>query len=381
MAEPVTMWDFSWLLRRSGSEAEYADVDRVLDELAERGYDTVRIDAFPHWVAPDASGRVSEQIVAKPQLPGFMWGNHDDVRVEPRRELIRFLRGLADRGLRAGLSTWFTPDAEDRATQVRTPADLTRVWSATLQMVEDAGLGDTIRYVDLCNEWPGWSPGAATEVFGAALPAADKPWTAAQVSRIDAYQQSLADLRSARPGYPLTLSWFPRAAATGAAEDLMRLATSAQDLVEVHLWLSLVCPDFVAQTAYHDDYSTDVANLTEHQHLVRDLLPDQLERWLGELSTVMGRWSAWAGERGLPLWTTEGWASIGWSPDLVSDWDGWDYVKQVGAGAVDLALIHGWQGICTSNFSQPHHQGLWADIQWHRSLTERIRAAATVGSR
>jgi hypothetical protein len=41
----ITRWDFSWLLRRDHDEAKYADVPRVLDELAERGYDVVRIDA------------------------------------------------------------------------------------------------------------------------------------------------------------------------------------------------------------------------------------------------------------------------------------------------------------------------------------------------
>ncbi len=31
----VTMWDFSWLVRRTGDEAEYADWDKILDELAD----------------------------------------------------------------------------------------------------------------------------------------------------------------------------------------------------------------------------------------------------------------------------------------------------------------------------------------------------------
>ena len=31
----VTMWDFSYITRRQGAEAEYADWDKVLDELAE----------------------------------------------------------------------------------------------------------------------------------------------------------------------------------------------------------------------------------------------------------------------------------------------------------------------------------------------------------
>jgi Sugar-binding cellulase-like len=40
----ITMRDSSWLLRRDHDEAQYADVPRVLDELAERGYD---VGSFP----------------------------------------------------------------------------------------------------------------------------------------------------------------------------------------------------------------------------------------------------------------------------------------------------------------------------------------------
>ena len=43
----TAMWDFSWATRRFGNEAEYADWDRALDELAERGYDNVRSEALP----------------------------------------------------------------------------------------------------------------------------------------------------------------------------------------------------------------------------------------------------------------------------------------------------------------------------------------------
>jgi len=49
----ITMWDFSWLERRwpgAGNE----DWDVALDELRARGYDALRIDAYPHLVAADA---------------------------------------------------------------------------------------------------------------------------------------------------------------------------------------------------------------------------------------------------------------------------------------------------------------------------------------
>src|SRR5690349_19182395 len=45
----ITMWDFSWLERRWPG-AGYEDWDVALDELKARGYDAVRIDAYPHLI-------------------------------------------------------------------------------------------------------------------------------------------------------------------------------------------------------------------------------------------------------------------------------------------------------------------------------------------
>lgn len=52
----ITMWDFSWLERRWPG-AGYEDWDLVLDELIRRGYDAVRIDAYPHLVSANPSAR------------------------------------------------------------------------------------------------------------------------------------------------------------------------------------------------------------------------------------------------------------------------------------------------------------------------------------
>ncbi len=43
---------------------------------------------------------------------------------------------------------------------LKTPQDLGRVWRYTLDSIADAGLLDTILYVDLCNEFPSrwWAP-------------------------------------------------------------------------------------------------------------------------------------------------------------------------------------------------------------------------------
>ena len=48
----IAMWDFSWLERRWPG-AGYEEIPDVLQELKDRGYDTVRIDPFPHLYAVD----------------------------------------------------------------------------------------------------------------------------------------------------------------------------------------------------------------------------------------------------------------------------------------------------------------------------------------
>jgi hypothetical protein len=51
----IAMWDFSWLLRHHRT-GEFADWDQVLSGLCERGYNAIRIDAFPHLVADPVVG-------------------------------------------------------------------------------------------------------------------------------------------------------------------------------------------------------------------------------------------------------------------------------------------------------------------------------------
>ncbi|TCK58231.1 sugar-binding cellulase-like protein [Curtobacterium sp. PhB136] len=368
----VTMWDFSWLLRRHGRESEYADVDRVLDELAERGYDSVRIDAFPHWVAADENGVRTERITALPQGTTFMWGNHETVEVEPTTALLEFLDGLRARGLRVALSTWLTPDATARSEQVRTPEDLARVWIETLTLIEEAGYTNLIDYVDLCNEWPLFTPGPQTTIWPDGAPHGEhlEPWSDEEVARIDAFAAAVRAVKDRFPELPVLFSYCLRNAELPAADDCMRITTDGYDLAEAHLWLSST-PDFVRDTSFAN---SPVAwdRLAEHQRAVAQAYWPDRARWMDDLDQLMRRWKHWADDRGLPLWTTECWASVFWNPDLSDDADPWAYVRDVAEFAVPRAIEYGWVGIATSNFSQPHHKALWADADWHRRMNDLI---------
>ena len=82
----VSMGDFQWLERRWPG-AGYEDWGRALDELSERGYNAVRIDAYPHlldsgaeidwglevlWTTQDWGSPAPTQVRVWPALPEFM---------------------------------------------------------------------------------------------------------------------------------------------------------------------------------------------------------------------------------------------------------------------------------------------------------------------
>jgi len=145
----ITMWDFSWLERRWDG-AGYEDWDTALDELKARGYDAVRIDAFPHLVAVDPQ-REWELV---PFWNTQVWGSPAVNRVTVQPNLNRFIEKCAERGIRVALSSWFREDTENHRLLPDTPQAFGAIWKATLDSIAEAGLIDQLLYVDLCNEFP-----------------------------------------------------------------------------------------------------------------------------------------------------------------------------------------------------------------------------------
>ncbi len=136
----ITMWEFSWIERRWPG-AGYEDWDQALDELVERGYDAVRIDAFPHLIGVDPNGSF---IIESDGQDGD-WGAPGDVEiVRPGPALVEFIAKCRDRGVMVGLSTWYKRDRDNVRMRIRNEADQARVWADTLRIVSDAGLLDAI---------------------------------------------------------------------------------------------------------------------------------------------------------------------------------------------------------------------------------------------
>jgi hypothetical protein len=98
----IAMWDFSWILRHH-RYGEFENWDNVLEGLAERGYNAIRIDAMPQFVAADSSGKIETEFRSvKNGWQPSLWGNDFTMSFRPREALLEFLPKCHKSGIKVG---------------------------------------------------------------------------------------------------------------------------------------------------------------------------------------------------------------------------------------------------------------------------------------
>ena len=384
----VAMWDYSWLTRRTGVEAEFADFDRALDDFVARGYNALRIDAFPQLIARDAGGQNQSTFDMRPQWGGFPWGNSDFVTVNPRRDLPEFMLKCKARGLRIGLSTWLTNDTSDRATAIVAPDDLLRCWTETLDFIGEHGLLDIVEWVDLGNEFPSVSfmPSIVDYINNeldthnqiGRLQGYFQPYTPAQAGAISTYMhQTISALKTRFPHLPFCFSLL----GDGTTATFQHHDLSSFDLLQPHIWLGQNTKfglrsglDALLLEGF-GPIETPLINLGVETLANRTyfLQRDNLLGWLGD---ALDSWVELGNRLGVPVYTTEAWASTNYFnlPTLDTDGSAWAWIFDAAVNAAPLAKQRGWSGICSSNFCEPMFPAFYDDIAWHRQIAGAIRA-------
>jgi hypothetical protein len=350
-----TMWDFSWLERR-WSGAGYEDWDHALGALVERGYNAVRIDAYPHFVA-DAPLRARELL---PVWTVHEWGSPGRISVQVQPALQEFILRCGAHGIQVGLSTWFRQDVDNLRLQITTPAAHAALWIATVAELRRSGALEHVCYVDLCNEFPGesWAP------FFDNSP--DSSWNGTTDKSLAWCEAAVAAFRSAEPDLPVTVS-------ISGFNPQVRERWSFLDFLEPHIWMTQSSDFFdrIGGNYNNFDFTAYDALAARGAALYR-ASPAQ---WQAALRERINAWADISRACGRPLVTTECWAVVNYR-----DWPGleWDWIKELCEYGVEQALATGrWVGVATSNFCGPQFVGMWRDIAWHRRVTDRIRNSPT----
>ncbi len=348
----ITMWDFSWLERRWPG-AGYENPARALDELVERGYDAVRIDAYPHLVGADPTAE--HELVPLWTLQD--WGACGRTRVRVQPALSEFMAACADRGVAVALSSWYRQDTDDVRMRIQTPVDHAAGWLAVLEGLAQDGLLEHVLFVDLCNEFPMdlWAPFLHRDGWVHRNSVAGAAWM----------REAAGLLRDRFPQLPYTFSM---------SEEFDRLGEEVvdmHDLLELHLWMAH-WTDFYTEVGYH----SHLTDPTGYDNLARSgeaLYRSRPGYWQAGLTRAVDTAAGWSRATGLPLVTTECWGVVDYKDWPLLDW-GW--VKELCEVGVGLATETGrWAAVATSNFCGPQFRGMWRDVEWHRRLTDQIRSA------
>lgn len=357
-AYAITMWDFSWVERRWPG-AGYEDWDLALDELAERGYNAVRIDAFPHFVA----NQPEKERTLIPVWNQEDWGSPSLNRITILPELTAFIAKCRDRNIMVGLSSWFREDEAQLRMKISTPEIMAAWWIETVRVIEAAGLMDAILFVDLCNEWPG--------IFWAPYFKNDPPeltWGGWFTDKSIAWMKSSVELfKKSYPELTVTYSF-------DANEEMLRTRDiSYLDFLEPHIWMvHQNGREFYNSMGYADSpFSTEAYEcVVESAEILYKKDPAHWQEILVDKIKAVAEVSR---ELDLKLMTTECWAIVNYK-----DWPllSWDWVKELCAVGTEAAAATGrWSAIATSNFCGPQFKGMWRDIEWHQKMTKIIKSS------
>ncbi len=356
----ITMWEFSWLERRWPG-AGYEDWDQALSELVDRGYDAIRIDAFPHLIYNDPE----KEYLLLPHWSVQDWGSPEINRVRVQPNLNKFLERCKTYGVRVGLSSWFRNDEDKLRMKLDDPQKLADAWLAVLKSIDEGGVLDAIFYVDLCNEWTGdaWCPFFVNDPPEAL-------WTGWHTGKSKKWmKQSISHLKEHYPEIPYTFSF------TGEVneETLSRGSFEMLDFLEPHIWMtSFNNGEFYQEVGYNFSLfdNTSYRNLVLNGEKSYDARKEYWQQGLVKQIQLAAQWSK---ESGQALVTTECWGVVDFKDWPLLDWA---YVKELCAlGTVEAAKTSRWLAIATSNFCGPQFVGMWRDKEWHRRLTDIIHGA------
>lgn len=353
----ITMWDFSWIERRWPG-AGFESIEVVLDELCDRGYDAVRIDAFPHLFAEDPC----KEWLLLPIWSSNAWGSPYKNKIKLQPALYEFIQECQKRGLKVALSSWYREDADNIRMKITSPEKMAENWILLLEWLEKEGLLETVLYVDLCNEWPGefWAPYFKN----------NPPWKTWSGWYTDASMQfmrkAVERLRVSFPKIPFCFSFDGCDVSHYYDRDL-----SFFDLAEHHIWMAKLNEE----EFYREIGKASDPRFTENAyHVLSDRAyasyNSRREYWNNLLVKGIEQLAEAAAGAGLPLATTECWGIVDYKDYPLLRWD---WIKELCELGISTASDSGkWAVMATSNFAAPQFSGMWRDVGWHRRMTDMI---------
>ena len=369
----IAMWDTGWLTRHY-KYGSFENWDTALDGLVERGYNAIRIDAFPHLAAKGPDGVLLERFYrsrGKDLKMEHPWRNAWGTYLEPRKGLLEFLPKCKERGVKVGLSTWFPDVREGRHEAIQGIDEFVRIWDETLRFLDEHGLLDNIIYVDLLNEYPLWHDfewlHLMLKTMSIPKPQVGRRFNQKQFGFYDSFAtESICRLKILWPKIDFFFCFTRGSSVAWSDMNLKEFAA-----LDVHVWF-VQNPDFANSIGYHKihDMTGDDEGYENCMKALEEQWParkNELSRWI---YLEMKKVSDVGKKLSIPYGNTEGWGPINWREHPLLNWD---FLKEAGKICATFGSELGYKFNCSSNFTHPQFAGLWNDIAWHKEVTSIIK--------
>ena len=379
----IAMWDFSWILRHH-RYGEFENWDKVLNELAERGYNALRLDVVPQYVAADTDGKITEEFRSvKTNWEPAKWGNDYTMSFRPREALLEFLPLCKKYGFRIALSSWFVNHGTGPRGIFSEKDGALRAWTETINFLKQHNLFEDILYIDLLNEFPRYhgydwvlkeirARGDVKE-FKLNNPTAFVPdnLDMGKVGGYNGLQQQFYQafcndmIHRLKERFPEQY-WQMSLTYTTPLDsiDLKEFGT-----LDSHLWFTGAADIPNWRILGGGDRTKDnrvlFAELLKFWAEKKPSMIDWMDRSITAVADKTKQYNITCGN-------TEGWGAVGWLDNPETNWD---WIKEAAEIAVPLAKKHdNYKFLCSSNFTHPQFKGIWEDVKWHRRITSKIKS-------
>jgi len=350
----IIMWDWAFLTRHMKGDS-FEDYDRVLNEAAERGYNTLRLDPLPQII----DLKKPETLLSSPDehQPYMPWARSKAFEGPAGIWLIEFMEKVLRLNLSYSLSAWGKIWAGGM--EVRNLRDITECWKTFLLDWKSRFGFENCAYVDLSNEYPYFLNGHLERTINEYNGRWSPEWNKAIQQEVNG---CLRELRQMFPEVRFILSlhgdthWIDLDLELDAM-DIHFYSDADQRFVDRTLF-DKNTENFFTTDSFFKDFSDRC--LKSHEIMAAAFRARQRAK--------LAAFSAWSQECGIPLLTSESWASWYYfdHPDL-----DWSWLLEWAEWSVEDAIEYKMWGWTPHNYCQPQFEN-WKDVRWHRRLTDKF---------
>jgi hypothetical protein len=373
----ISMWDFSWLLGHH-KDGPYENLAKCVEEAAERGYNTLRIDCFPSHIL-EGTSTFEKRYGQSAIIP--CWGDtlvtHEENVLKKVAELSELCRkneiwlGLDswDKGHMFGHKKWLGLDSminpEDEEKMF---TGFSQTWVKAIRLMREEGILERAVWIAPMNEVPHFASRYLHSVRNAGKKDRNEGESVFEsidevaeiYKRINHWMGEAIKDEISKEQIPLSYSSL-------GAEPYGKRLTDIYDAVDIHFM-----PDVIGKRSaqFIEMEKWDLKKFSDEWEVAcRENYKPMISLARDYFANALSRCKTDSGKNLVPI-VTESFGPCYFPDHKEVDWT---WYKLYNSDAARLIATYPYAGTTLSNYAEPLFR-LWKDVDWHRNSNLYIKA-------